>query len=401
MNSVHSQPLTACALPRASRGRTHSLHATRTRTLCRVAHPKNNTSLIPETLREMQDDEQVQRMIEERESERAAERMREETAALGEALRVAGTPTFAQTAPTLTRRVVDTLQINIGLYCNQACNHCHVESSPLRTEAMSDELLDHVIELCREGAKEGTLRTLDITGGAPELHPGFRRVVQETSQLGIEVIDRCNLTVLMEPGQEDLADFLAEHKVRVVASLPCYSAENVDAQRGFGVFERSIAALQRLNDVGYGVDKSLALDLVYNPGGPFLPPPQEKLEVAYRTELGDLYGIVFTSLLALTNVPIKRYADRLIRRGELQAYMELLASSYNSATLSSVMCTYLLSVRHDGALFDCDFNAQIEMPMAGRLSLLDVSSLADERLLSRPVVTGNHCFACTAGAGSS
>ena len=280
-----------------------------------------------------------------------------------------------------------------------ACNHCHVESSPLRTEAMSDKLLDRIVELCTKAAKQGTLRTLDITGGAPELHPGFRRLVREVSALGVEVIDRCNLTVLLEPGQEDLADFLAEHRVRVVASLPCYSASNVDAQRGFGVFERSIEALRRLNAVGYG-ERGLALDLVYNPGGAFLPPSQANLEKAYRAELGQLYGITFTSLLALTNAPVKRYADRLIRRGEMQTYMELLASNFNAATLPSVMCTYLLSVRHDGQLYDCDFNAQLDIPLKSRATLFDVESL-DEAALLKSVAVGDHCYACTAGAGSS
>ena len=296
-----------------------------------------------------------------------------------------------------------TLQVNIGLYCNQACSHCHVESSPLRVaENMDAAGVERVLSLL---AASPSVRTLDITGGAPELNPHFRRLVVEARRLGLEVIDRCNLTVLFEPGQEDLAAFLAAHRVRVVASLPCYSEATVDAQRGFGVFERSVAALKELNARGYGAPGSgLVLDLMYNPAGASLPPAASNLEAAYKRELGAQFGIVFNSLLTLTNMPIKRFADRLHQRGETGAYMALLHASFNAETAARVMCTSLVSVRWDGAIFDCDFNQQLDLDMraqAGRKprTIFDIESLSE--LEGAPVATDLHCLGCTAGAGSS
>jgi radical SAM/Cys-rich protein len=295
----------------------------------------------------------------------------------------------------------DTLQVNIGLYCNQACSHCHVESSPLRVrENMDLRTVERVLAVL---AASPGVRTLDITGGAPELNPHFRHLVTRARQLGVEVIDRCNLTALYEPGQADLAAFLAAQRVRVVASLPCYSAATVDAQRGDGVFSRSIDALRELNAAGYGQEGSgLSLDLMYNPAGASLPPPAASLEAAYKRELGAQFGIVFNSLLTLTNLPIKRFADRLHQRGETGAYMALLYGAFNADVAPRVMCTSLVSVRWDGALFDCDFNNQLDIDMLGRAkgkTIFDIASLAD--LEGCAVATDLHCLGCTAGAGSS
>jgi radical SAM/Cys-rich protein len=295
----------------------------------------------------------------------------------------------------------DTLQVNIGLFCNQACSHCHVESSPLRVhENMDLATVDRVLAVL---AASPGVRTLDITGGAPELNPHFRHLVTRARQLGVEVIDRCNLTALYEPGQEDLAAFLAAQRVRVVASLPCYSAATVDAQRGDGVFSRSIDALRELNAVGYGQEGSgLLLDLMYNPAGASLPPAAAPLEAAYKRELGAQFGIVFNSLLTLTNLPIKRFADRLHQRGETGTYMALLYGAFNAAVAPRVMCTSLLSVRWDGALFDCDFNQQLDIDMLGAArgkTIFDIASLADVEGCA--VATDLHCLGCTAGAGSS
>eukprot|EP00953_Heterococcus_sp_UTEX-ZZ885_P029886 15826-Heterococcus_DN1.PRE.2 len=276
-----------------------------------------------------------------------------------------GLPTFQQylkNAELAVPRAASTiLQLNIGLYCNQACSHCHVESSPQRTESMSREVADQCLAVLRASP---AVSTLDITGGAPELNPQFRYLVQQACAAGVEVIDRCNLTVLQEPGQEDLAEFLAENKVRVVASLPCYSSKNVNMQRGSGVFDRSIAGLKKLNALGYGIEGSgLSLDLVYNPLGAFLPPPQQDLELKYKEELMSTFGIQFNSLFTITNMPIKRFADFLYRRGELKEYMDLLVRNFNPAAVKGLMCKDTVSVGWDGRIYDCDFNQQMGLGM--------------------------------------
>ncbi len=301
-------------------------------------------------------------------------------------------------APPLRRARVTTIQLNIGLRCNLACHHCHVESGPKRSEALDAKGLARILELL---ARNPEVDTLDITGGAPELHPGFRDLVRGARALGRRVIDRCNLTVLEEPGQADTAAFLAEERVEVVASLPCYGEENVDRQRGRGVFEGSIRALRQLNVLGYGREGTgLRLDLVYNPVGAFLPPSQSELEAEYRERLAADFGIVFARLLTLTNMPIKRFAHQLHRDGEYEAYMGLLVNHFEAANLGGVMCRSLISVGHDGAIYDCDFNLALGLPPPGpRRTIFDVEDLG--LLEDAPIATGAHCFGCTAGAGSS
>jgi len=299
--------------------------------------------------------------------------------------------------PPLRRSALTTLQVNLGYRCNQSCSHCHVNAGPTRTEMMGPELLDLIPEVLRRRA----IGCLDLTGGAPELHPGFRELVVRARRLGVRVLDRCNLTILSEPGQETLAAFLAEQGVGVVASLPCYSAANVDQQRGDGVFERSLAGLRQLNALGYGQgDADRSLDLVYNPQGAFLPPPQAGLERDYKRELAAL-GIRFDRLLTLANMPVQRFARQLELQGELGAYQQLLVEAHNPDNLEAVMCRGLVSVDWQGQLFDCDFNQQLGLPAAGRgrhlRDLLDENALA----VDQPIQTASHCYGCTAGAGSS
>jgi radical SAM/Cys-rich protein len=315
-------------------------------------------------------------------------------------LRAVSTPSFAGTLaaaglPRLARGPTTTLQVNVGKRCDLACHHCHVESGPKRTEALGEALAARVLALLERNPQ---LDTLDLTGGAPELNPHFRALVQGARALGRRVIDRCNLTVLFEPGQEDTAEFLAREGADVVASLPCYTAGNVDAQRGKRVHERSLAALRRLNALGYGAGGGLRLDLVYNPLGPSLPPPQASLEADYRRELGAL-GIRFDRLFTLTNMPIKRFARDLARRGESERYLSLLVNHFNPATVEALMCRSTLSVAYDGGLYDCDFNQALELPLRGPATLFDVDDV--DALESLPVATAPHCFGCTAGAGSS
>jgi radical SAM/Cys-rich protein len=300
--------------------------------------------------------------------------------------------------PPLARGPVRTLQLNIGLRCNLACHHCHVESGPKRREAMDRRGVERVLELL---ALNPAVECLDVTGGAPELNPHFRFLVAEARALGRRVIDRCNLTVLFEPGQEDTAEFLAAHGVEIVASLPCYLEENVDRQRGRGVHRGSIEALRRLNGLGYGRPGSpLVLDLVYNPLGGDLPPPQAELEARYREELRARFGIDFHRLLTLANMPIRRFARELARAGQLEAYQALLVNHFNPETLPGLMCRELLSVGYDGRLFDCDFNQALELPTPGpERTIWDLDDLGV--LAGRPIATGTHCFGCTAGAGSS
>jgi len=292
----------------------------------------------------------------------------------------------------LVRTRVTTLQVNVGKLCNMACHHCHVEAGPKRTEIMPRAVAERVIELV---AANPAVEVVDLTGGAPELNPSFRWLVTEVRRLGREVIDRCNLTVLFEPSMDDMAQFLAAHGVRVVASLPCYQAENVEKQRGRGVFDRSIEAIRRLNALGYGRPASpLGLDLVYNPVGASLPPPQGRLEARYKEELGRL--------LTITNMPIKRFAHLLERTGQYEAYMGLLVNHFNPGTVPELMCRSLLSVGWDGRLFDCDFNQMLEIGLGAARdtrTVWDVTSL--DELAGCRVATGSHCFGCAAGTGSS
>lgn len=293
---------------------------------------------------------------------------------------------------------VATLQINVGRRCNQACHHCHVEAGPNRTEEMSRDTAELVIAALE---RHPQIETLDVTGGAPELNPNFRFLVTEARRLKRKVIDRCNLTILFVPGQEQLAEFLASNEVEVVASLPYYLADRTDSQRGQGVFEQSIAGLRLLNRLGYGGDNTgLTLNLVYNPTGAFLPPAQAAMESEYKRELGNRYGIVFNRLYTITNMPIARFRHFLERTGNLDKYMSRLASSFNPAAAASVMCRSLVSVGYEGNLYDCDFNQMLGLPVSRGVPqhIRDFDAFL---LARRTIVTGDHCLGCTAGAGSS
>ena len=301
--------------------------------------------------------------------------------------------------PPIRRNAMDALQINIGYRCNQSCVHCHVNAGPKRTEAMSRDTIDLVLDVLRLGQ----IKTLDITGGAPEMHPEFRRLVREARRLDVHVMDRCNLTILCEPGYEDMAGFLARHGVEVVASLPCYLGENVDRQRGKGVFAGSIEGLRQLNRLGYGTgDPSLILSLVYNPQGPVLPPPQAELQAAYQEELGTRYRVGFDRLLTITNMPIGRFGSTLVSKGQFDGYVSTLKAAHEPDNLNSVMCRSLVSVDWQGHLYDCDFNQMLGLPMRynghPRTHLRD---LLDVSIDGNPIVVRDHCFACTAGKGSS
>jgi radical SAM/Cys-rich protein len=301
--------------------------------------------------------------------------------------------------PALQRGRLETLQVNLGYRCNQQCLHCHVAAGPNRRENMTSDTLDLVIETLELLA----VRTLDLTGGAPELNPGFRRLVRAARQRGLRVIDRCNLTILLEPGQEGLVEFLAVQGVEVVASLPCYLEENVDRQRGKGVFEGSLEGLRRLNAAGYGApDSGLVLNLVYNPQGPSLPPPQAALEADYRRVLAERYGIRFNQLLALANLPIQRFGSTLLSKGQFDDYLALLKGAHQDANLGAVMCRSLLSVDWRGQLYDCDFNQMLGLPMrAGERPRPHLRDLRRLRLEGNPIVVADHCYGCTAGQGSS
>jgi radical SAM/Cys-rich protein len=309
-------------------------------------------------------------------------------------------PLLARIAfPPLARRRIDTLQVNVGYRCNQSCVHCHVGASPQRTEEMAGETVDLVLAVL----SRRPISALDITGGAPELNPHFRRLVRAARDLGVRVIDRCNLTILEVAGQEDLAEFLAAQQVEIVASLPCYLADNVDRQRGKGVFEGSIRGLRRLNALGYGHEGSgQILNLVYNPQGPALPPPQEALEADYRRELGDKFGIAFSHLFTLANMPIQRFGSTLISKGEFDRYLGLLRAAHRDDNLDSVMCRDLVSVDWRGYLYDCDFNQMLDQPLTGadgaRRRLED---LLNDDLDHTPIKVAGHCYGCTAGQGSS
>lgn len=297
------------------------------------------------------------------------------------------------------RRSLTDLQVNLGKLCNQTCTHCHVEAGPTKTrENMSAETADRILQLADNCP---SLTTVDLTGGAPEMNPNFRRIVIAFRERGLRVIDRCNLTILSEPGYEWVGEFLAEHRVDVVASLPCYLEDNVDGQRGQGVFGRSIDALVRLNELGYGEEgASLRLDLVFNPTGPSLPPDQEALQADYKRELYDRYSIRFERLLAITNIPIKRYAKFLLKKGKLSDYMRLLADHFNPAAVDHVMCRSLLSIGWDGAIYDCDFNQMLDMP-AGPEKQTVWSVESFDEFVNQRIAVADHCYGCTAGAGSS
>jgi radical SAM/Cys-rich protein len=301
--------------------------------------------------------------------------------------------------PALTRQGVSILQVNLGYVCNQQCQHCHVNAGPKRSESMDEKNIQTVIDYLATSQ----VKTLDLTGGAPELNPHFRTLVIAARQRGIDVIDRCNLTILEEPGQEGLAAFLAEHQVQITASLPCYLKDNVDGQRGKGVFRKSIAALQRLNRLGYGKeDSGLVLNLVHNPVGPYLPPSQSSLEADYKKMLYEQDGIVFNQLLTLANMPIQRFGSMLISKGQFDDYMALLKQAHQDANLASVMCRNLLSVDWQGYVYDCDFNQMLKLPIQVKGSeKLHLSELLGRDLAGLPIVVMGHCFGCTAGQGSS
>ncbi len=301
--------------------------------------------------------------------------------------------------PPIRRARLETLQVNLGYRCNQSCVHCHVNAGPQRTESMARETILQVLAFVRLAR----IGTLDITGGAPELNAHFRELVREARALGVGVIDRCNLTVLEQPGQEELGEFLAEHRVTVTASLPCYLEENVDRQRGAGVFEASIRGLRALNALGYGQPGSgLELILVFNPQGPVLPPEQRTLESAYREQLQSRFGIVFTRLLTLTNMPIQRFGSTLISKKQFDPYMRLLRESFQASNLESVMCRSLISVDWQGYVYDCDFNQMLGIPLSSRKRpRLHISELACEDLEGNPIAVLDHCYGCTAGQGSS
>ncbi|MES9870095.1 MAG: arsenosugar biosynthesis radical SAM (seleno)protein ArsS [Sedimenticola sp.] len=306
---------------------------------------------------------------------------------------------FPTTFPEINRAQLETLQVNLGYLCNQTCKHCHVNAGPKRTELMDRETMDALLAFIdRKG-----VAALDLTGGAPELNPDFRYLVEQVRRRGVRVMDRCNLTVLEEPGQESLADFLAAQQVEIVASLPCYLEENVDNQRGKGVFEASIAGLRRLNALGYGQEGSgLLLNLVFNPQGATLPPSQSDLEADYKKRLFEEYGIRFNQLFTITNMPISRFGSMLLSKGEFHPYMQLLKESYSSCNLATVMCRNLVSVDWQGYVYDCDFNQMLGMHLeTDGNKRPHISDLMEVDLTMLPIKTAEHCYGCTAGQGSS
>ena len=301
--------------------------------------------------------------------------------------------------PALKRSTLKTLQVNLGYKCNQSCLHCHVNAGPGRTEEMDQTTVDALFRFI----DKSTVNTLDLTGGAPELNPLFKSIVSAARAYGLNVIDRCNLTVLLEPGQQDTAAFLAANKVKVVASLPCYIKDNVDRQRGDGTFEASLKGLQLLNSLGYGqAGSGLSLDLVFNPQGAELPPPQQALEQDYKRHLSEQYGIYFNQLLTLANMPIHRFGSTLISRGEFNDYMKLLVQAHRDENTDAVMCRSLISVDWQGYIYDCDFNQMLELPLQiDSRQRLHISELTGVDLENRPIRVAEHCFGCTAGQGSS
>jgi len=301
--------------------------------------------------------------------------------------------------PPISRGQLTTLQVNLGYLCNQQCLHCHVNASPKRKEIMNRETVEYVLDFL----KHSSVSILDLTGGAPELNPHFRWLVENARSIGIHVIDRCNLTILNEPGQESLAQFLSDHQVEITASLPCYLEENVDSQRGKGVFANSVTGLQKLNQLGYGLENSpLKLNLVYNPVGAYLPPSQQSLESDYKQHLFDQYGIQFTQLFTLANMPIQRFGSTLVSKGEFNNYMALLKEAHQDSNLNSVMCRSLVSIDWQGYVYDCDFNQMLKLPLLyGSKPKSHIRDLINKDLEGNPIVVMEHCYGCTAGQGSS
>jgi len=300
--------------------------------------------------------------------------------------------------PALKRADLQILQVNLGYLCNLSCTHCHVNAGPKRTELMDKTTIDLVLDVI----KSRNVKTLDLTGGAPEMNPHFRYLVSEARKLGVEVIDRCNLTILLEPGYEDLAQFLADEGVNVAASLPCYTQDNVDKQRGKGVYDSSIEGLLKLNKLGYGKEGSgLTLDLVYNPGGPSLPPAQAALQEDYKVRLRDDWAIEFNELHTITNMPISRFGSMLMSKGQFNEYMQLLIDNYQPQNLKTVMCRTTVSVDYQGNLYDCDFNQMLEMPIENAGQPRHIQDLLTDDLQGDNIVVAGHCFGCTAGQGSS
>lgn len=298
--------------------------------------------------------------------------------------------------PAIRRDRINTLQLNLGYLCNIACLHCHVAAGPNRKELMDIDTM----RLALQFAERFGVRTLDLTGGSPEMNPHFRHLVEQARRLGMHVMDRLNPTIMEEPGYEWVGEFLASHRIEAVASLPCYSRDNVDAQRGNGVFEASIKALQRLNELGYGApDSGLVLNLVYNPLGPSLPPPQQALEADYKHFLFEQFGIRFNSLYTITNMPIKRFGAVLLAKGQFEDYMRLLKDAYQAANLKSVMCRDLISVDYQGYVYDCDFNQMLGLPQGGERRHL--RELLDQDQVPERIAVAGHCYGCTAGQGSS
>jgi len=300
--------------------------------------------------------------------------------------------------PLIHRGELETLQVNLGYLCNQTCVHCHVNAGPTRKEMMEDEHIELILQVL----KARGIKTLDLTGGAPEMHWRFRDLVTAATKMGVRVMDRCNLTILMEPGYETMAEFLAEHKVDIVASMPCYSPTNVDKQRGNGVFDKSIAALQKLNTLGYGKPETgLSLNLVYNPGGPSLPPDQEALTVDYKRELDKHFGIVFNDLFTLANMPINRFGSMLISKGQFADYMQLLKDNYQPQNLDGLMCRSTVSVDWRGYLYDCDFNQQLDLKIPSNEGKPHLRDMLTTDISGREIHVADHCYGCTAGQGSS
>jgi len=301
--------------------------------------------------------------------------------------------------PTLRRASLQTLQVNLGYLCNQQCQHCHVNAGPKRTEIMSQATVQEVLDYLFAS----TAQTLDLTGGAPELNPHFRDLVRQARMAEKHVIDRCNLSILFEPEQTDLAVFLADNQVEIVASLPCYLEENVDQQRGKGIFQYSIQGLQKLNQLGYGhVDSGLVLNLVYNPIGAYLPPSQAELEMDYKRILQERYSIVFNQLLTICNMPIQRFGSALLSKGEFNHYLQLLRDAHRDENLAAVMCRHLISIDWQGYVYDCDFNQMLNLPLQyGQQSRVHIRDLLNQDLTHSPIQVAQHCYACTAGQGSS
>jgi len=300
--------------------------------------------------------------------------------------------------PPIARRTLDALQVNLGYVCNQQCIHCHVNASPNRTEIMARDTCEQVLTYLRATP---SIQNLDITGGAPELNPHFRHLVKSARQAGVHVIDRCNLTILSVPEQADLAEFLAEQQVEIIASLPCYLEENVDRQRGKGVFQDSIAGLRKLNALGYG-QSGLRLNLVFNPQGPDLPAPQVTLETDYKKFLAERYDVTFNQLYTMCNMPIQRFGSLLISKGQFDTYMQLLRGAYQDENLDTVMCRNLISVDWQGYVYDCDFNQMLGLALSLHTpTQRHISELINMNLIGNPIVVAEHCYGCTAGQGSS